>query len=1003
MRKKVKKSLTILTALALLVSMFCDSGLFVNAEEPAVEAEVMNDGGEETAVIVEYVPVEQPEGISVKAYAEQGVLPEGTTMSVTALDENGDSAPAYQEAVQALEDNGVEYDGMLAYDISFYDASGNEIEPEDGKVQVKMELNSDLLPEEADAQSIEVQHHVETADGIQVESVADAADVTEGTVAADENTVTAEFAVDSFSSFTITWTGWLSNSVAIIKYVDSDGNEIEGTHSENVSVNTGKSITLSDYAGNIDGFTYLGAYLNDVSGTSIARLRRNYGGSLQYSTNTTGNDWSKISSESVTVVLVYEKNTEVTPPTVTEDKKLTHEKYVTQNEDGTYDLNLTVSGAVGSIKNKALVDVLLIVDKSGSMNKAMDSNADASSPNRRIDKVANAVSSLTNTLSGNPNLNVRYSLVTFSGPTDWVTNGQSSDAVLSLDWSSSAAVVSSAVASINPNGGTNYEAGINRGIEQLKTARSGSRKIVIFLTDGVPTVRNSATSCYESDENSVKENNNAAEKAIAEMTADEFYCIGAGPSFTSDDTSLAVTNLNNLKDAALQVGEKKVYSATNTTKLDEAFKEIGANISTILCDHVTITDTLSENVQIVMNGDKPKKLQVKIQDAEGNTIYGPAETLTLQATEKNAEATLTAEYKDGQIILAFPTDYKLEAGWTYVVTAQIEATEKAYENYRNAGNAYPDTGDANTGETSSNKKGMYSNTEANVEYVYNNEEIKEAYSRPVIQLNPGTLLIEKTVSGLENKSDILQSLVNSLKFEICLNGTNTELALNAFEYDSDSGKYSYSIEGISPNTTYSVTENNESAKVDGYDLNASSSGISGVIEKNSIKTATFTNEYTPSNRILTVKKTVAGNMGDTNNEFTFALELKKDNSLYAENISYEKNNETVQTLAAENGKYIFVLKHNDTVELTVPYGCVYTITEPNLEADYEVAIKINGESVDDATGTLENDTTVEFTNTKNITTPTGLVRTIAPFAIMLVAGVAIVVGLFFGNRRRSRR
>ena len=44
-----------------------------------------------------------------------------------------------------------------------------------------------------------------------------------------------------------------------------------------------------------------------------------------------------------------------------------HTKQATQNEDGTYNLTLTVKGSQGSETEPAKVDVLMIVDVSGSM------------------------------------------------------------------------------------------------------------------------------------------------------------------------------------------------------------------------------------------------------------------------------------------------------------------------------------------------------------------------------------------------------------------------------------------------------------------------------------------------------------------------------------------------------------------------------------------------------------------------------------------------------------
>lgn len=53
----------------------------------------------------------------------------------------------------------------------------------------------------------------------------------------------------------------------------------------------------------------------------------------------------------------------------TVESKMLHEKYIKRNADGTYDITLNASGTIGTETNKALVDVVLVVDTSGSMRK----------------------------------------------------------------------------------------------------------------------------------------------------------------------------------------------------------------------------------------------------------------------------------------------------------------------------------------------------------------------------------------------------------------------------------------------------------------------------------------------------------------------------------------------------------------------------------------------------------------------------------------------------------
>ena len=438
------------------------------------------------------------------------------------------------------------------------------------------------------------------------------------------------------------------------------------------------------------------------------------------------------------------------------NRSLSHQKYVEYNEaDDTYDLNLTVSGAVGTKEGKVPLDVLLVVDKSGSMKKKMTGNEDGSKHDgdRRIDSVVKATKGLTDTLQANTNLDVRYSVVTFSGPNDFYTKGSDSDASVDLDWSNQASNAYNTVNNIKPSGATNYEAGIKKAITQLGKAREEAQKIVIFLTDGMPTVRKEVTPCQEyTDERpakinevEIKKNNDAAVTAIKNMTADTFYCIGAGPWF-SNDTSFPVKNLDELC-SNVKAETSKRYTATDTTELNKVFEDIAAEQSIMLCDHVDVTDELSENVQVVMSNGKPQKLIVTVTDENNHNVVQPAESVTLPATDQNSSATIRAVYQDGKLRMIFPESYKLEPYWTYKVTVTISATEKAYQNYKDAGDKYPDTGEAETGITSSGKPGLHSNDSANVTYVYDDVEKTEPYNNPVIQLHLAKVTITKKVEG----------------------------------------------------------------------------------------------------------------------------------------------------------------------------------------------------------------------------------------------------------------
>ena len=134
----------------------------------------------------------------------------------------------------------------------------------------------------------------------------------------------------------------------------------------------------------------------------------------------------KISLNNKGYICIIEEENVVTPKTVTKKDKATifnfaeidtvpnqtggefsetqlgMSKYVTKREDKTYDLTLTVSGKVGTEKNKAKLDIIYVMDVSGSMEESS-----------KLDNAKNAIKNVTSNFKNNSNLDTRVSLVTF--------------------------------------------------------------------------------------------------------------------------------------------------------------------------------------------------------------------------------------------------------------------------------------------------------------------------------------------------------------------------------------------------------------------------------------------------------------------------------------------------------------------------------------------------------------------------------------------------------------
>lgn len=111
----------------------------------------------------------------------------------------------------------------------------------------------------------------------------------------------------------------------------------------------------------------------------------------------------------------------------------------------------------------------------------------------------------------------------------------------------------------------------------------------------------------------------------------------------------------------------------------------------------------------------------------------------------------TASYSSKARTVTVSFDDALEDGVTYAVSFEVTPSQKAKTAYVN-GEAYPDTGDADTGDTSSGKKGYASNGDARLSWddavtvdgVTTITPSYAAYPKPVIQIPAGLAPSRKT-------------------------------------------------------------------------------------------------------------------------------------------------------------------------------------------------------------------------------------------------------------------
>lgn len=951
---------------------------------------------------------EGADALNVVVTAPAGAFDEGVepVLQVTALESEQD----LQAIAAELDGHEVAYDGFAALDITFTDAQGQEIEPK-LPVKVRMELPQAVVDSGIDLTTLTVQHLAEDDQGNvtsvdQVASVAGntitlsdaaAAAVNEAagiatmsinalTAESAEAPVVAEFEVDGFSSFVITWGSYTSSTSLDITCIDNatgeplpDGVTPDGLNKDKRNGDAIRFVdTNTELA--IDGYTFVKAEYSMDGNTwnTLDSLSATYNVRLDFWKSY----WSYAinGNQDVTaapkVRLLYDKDGGDNPgggdtPGGGGLQPGFSKEAVLQN-DGTYDLTLSVTGAAGTQDNPAKVDLLMIVDTSGSMQ------------GKRLTNTKNAMRTMITTLE-NPDLYIdaQYDIVTFSGPSYVNIDGSEDDADVATagrysnnGWCD-ANTAQSAINSLNANGGTNYQAGLRAGADQLSKAREGATKIVVFLSDGNPTLYIGGGD----GQTSLNRYGSGWSSTLQEaktINCDIFYSIRIGNA-----------NANYLTDIRDNVSSKQpaqyISAESDGSNLSEIFAGIAGSITQMTLTDVTITDPLSEHVEAVLDADgNPVKLEVKVTDKNGNDV-------TSQISEIQQDPSLATEdniypaFAEGKLTLNFPDDYKLNPDYTYSVTLNIKPSASAEIAYaQNA--SYSDLADSATG-THSKNYGFYSNNtdteKATLTYstVDQDDQVLDTgsaeYKMPVVQVQRSYLKLEKklaegtTVEG-GTEFTFLLSIDKSLAgtYNAWYSNDGETLSQVTFTENGDTATASVSLApdeyvyiALPQNTAVTITENTEEytkAWAVG-EVNSSGDSVTATTPDEAGKQiqVTCTNEAIPQTTDLTIHKVGLDNIDLSGAEFTLTNEDGKyytpngwsdtsisltpdsDNTSYFHISGLANGTYTLTETKAPDGYQMLT----SSVQITVEAGVA------RIEPTANVAIEGNVITVTNTTGT----------------------------------------------------
>ena len=563
---------------------------------------------------------------------------------------------------------------------------------------------------------------------------------------------TAEFVTESFSAFTITWVykgifDDYTKGLQVNYYELKDGNYIpiniaQEDLPKQITWNNHENVDLSQYVIDIDEYTHrktlIGFSVISQDNIEVSYVRAEsdtwLGGvywNIKYlpaeRSNTDKNYEIWDESSTPQIFIIYEKTGGTIEPDPGPDEpdpsveplgEPEHNKTIERTGEDSYTLSLDVTGKQG---DATPIDVLLIVDKSNSMNRTRRNN------------VNNAISILKNRLqSSEIEADIQMAAVTFSGP----NSGAWSDSDSQSSNNGDAWIYGSGWMSLDDfdfslsdvSGGTNWQAGVRKGENLLaRTTRANSKKYVIFLTDGDPTFRYGSTSATTVGTGDSDRYNNNYKAAVNEWNNSPNLSAPTTIKYVVDATG---TSSNKCDDFAEDIAATELAGG-NWNDLQSSFGEIADNITKPSYTNVSINDSLSQYAEFASN---PNLRVYEVNNGQETELDEDEYTYSINENRKTVRVNLL----NGK---------ELEDGVTYRIKFDIVPSEKAYQEYAENKESNPDgtgygnvVGDENTDTnlqaiTSSNKPGFHSNERAYVSYRENRgSQLEAEYKHPVLQV-----------------------------------------------------------------------------------------------------------------------------------------------------------------------------------------------------------------------------------------------------------------------------
>lgn len=539
-------------------------------------------------------------------------------------------------------------------------------------------------------------------------------------------------------------------------------------------------------------------------------------------------------------------STSVNPDYVPEHKK--HIKYC---GNGDYMLSLSVGGDLDTVSELPMADIVLVVDLSSSMNFLVDTTSFSRLEvlKENLTKNGGFIDGLFNSFA-----DINFSMVGFGGVPGHGHKGCErevpyDDAVVISGWVSNKRpggkyVIKRLIDSLQTNvfsfernhNGTNVQAGLMMAGETItdsvSATRPDARKIVVLISDGVPT------SFYGNGEDylfniytGLRENIDSLKYGLEGMTfghaaeddmhstsniyskwlewATDIDSAGNAVWVRSDSERSKLMPSRRAWKVAETLGEYITDFYTIGCDMEDNYFLQGARERTGLANTMGFSSRSSEQLNGVFDSllavnKFPTLSGVIVEDALSDYVVVPDNVLEWNISINGEKLSSTegvikfAEYipAEHKVRFVFEEDYAIDCRESYVLSFKVRPSEKAFAEFdsnlsNNDPTGYggvvggPDS-DAPDNHTSSGMPGFYSNDNENVtlQYRFGDDEIvvkNVAYNeKPVIQ-----------VYTQKNNQKIIPLATHEcvLDDNPSLHGYSTETDCHSFIDDSDGNMY----------------------------------------------------------------------------------------------------------------------------------------------------------------------------------------------------------------------